>query len=836
MSIRQLTQRFWKSSLLRGRSTTLARFSSCWEKVQLVSLDICTNADYPKSGFRGSDNLERRIQVVSAVLDKIDNSRSSFEGDKVLKVCMMPEFLFRDQTGAYELTTILGRRNADKTFRNVDRNATGILDSKSMSLQYRLANLVKGSDWKNWFFVFGTVLGEKPITEEMIQKALVDKYTGAGDKIVSAMRALNNGITNASEDIQINKNKVEDIQKLAEILTKTKGESDGKEKVDEKKSFLDQELNKSYKKLLELLVKLRNNDGNYISTLNEIKKESSFQIIVNVRIASLLQDDAKIACDAADKALNVEAASKEIRKVASEMKELAEKVIEAAKKVAANDVNEETKRVSEQEMKVAVKRVKDAATKVKTEALIVVANEVIDTSQNVINTTQNVIGAAQEVIDTTLTVILSAKNVKAAAEKLKVATEKLKVAAQILADEKLAAEKVSMTQQKVATSDKLLQAAGNYIGNAHNIYFSSDKPCFQEIYRDDVKGGLNSSLNAFLKPAVRNAAQIFNVALLQEGGLGFPAEPAPFSPPGSFAIAKAAISDIDFLRYNNYGLNTSNAEASQEILTVENVQALPAGVIPTADAPNANAALMERANTPGTMRADIEMPGTNVFDKLYIDNDGVIRVGHNLPNEDKLVVGVEICLDHSSSKDDAGNTVYMYDENGKKMEDEKGNSIVVEGMLQKVKNRHRGQKDHDIHKVQLQLITSCGMSINPSSILTRDKTDPNPDTLVFLCDGMGTHKEDKESNEPNNVVRITRSQAIIWNEDKKGAYGSRNAIKENRSQINLQEKSQIEVDTFEKWRNIDAAEGGHGVFFNSYWHPFIRTYEPVTIPSLTKKA
>ena len=110
----------------------------------------------------------------------------------------------------------------------------------------------------------------------------------------------------------------------------------------------------------------------------------------------------------------------------------------------------------------------------------------------------------------------------------------------------------------------------------------------------------------------------------------------------------------------------ASQKESQTILTVENVQALPAGVIPTADAPNVNVVHMERGGTPGTMRVPIEVVGSNVLDKLYIDNDGVIRVGHNLANEDKLVVGVEVCLDHSSSKDDAGNDVVYYHENGQK--------------------------------------------------------------------------------------------------------------------------------------------------------------------------
>ena len=742
MSIRQLTQKLWKSSVLRGPCATIARFASRWTGVQLVSLDICTNADYAKSEFRGSENLEKRIQVVSSVLKKINNHRGAFRGDDVLKVCMMPEFLFRDQTGAYQLETILGRRNADQTFQNADIYTKGILDSAAMSLQYRLANLIKGSEWKNWFFVFGTVLGEKPMTEEMIQVATVKKYTGAGKAIIEAMLKLNNAIPWGKAEQLPN-----DIAALYEKLSNTNGDS--------------------------------------VDAL-------ALKIFINVQIATLLQPDAVTACNGAEKALND----------MKQLKLLADKLI--AFKVPAEKLEEEANKVVE-----------------RTNTLI--ASEMVPQAKDI---PENVLMAAKDVKTAAETLNIVAK--EKAVDKVKVATEHLIVVAK-----KFVAEKVSY-------SDKKLQEAGKYIGDAYNILWG---PVYLKELREigDVNSSLKSSLSAFMKPAVRNAAQIFNVALLQEGGLGFPAEPAPFSPPGSFAIAKAAISEIDFLRYNNYGLISSTATASLEesrtILTVENVQALPPGVIPTVDAPNANVTQMERGGTPGTMRAEIEVVGSTTFDKLYIDNDGVIRVGHNLPHEDKLVVGVEVCLDHSSSKDDAGNTVFFYDENGKQVKDKDGKSIAVKGMLQQVKNRYRVRKDHDIHKVQLQLITSCGMSINPVSLLTRD--DGN-NTLVFLCDGLSKQLEETESKEP--LVHVTRSQAIVWHESLTKNYRSSDDIKNNRSLINLNENTnlRIVVDKFKDWKSKET--GGNGVFYpagnssNSSWFPFVRVYDPVKIPLLAKKA
>ena len=222
MSIRQLTHRLSRSNLFRGPVTNVARFASCWKDIQLVSLDICTNADYAQSKLVGAANLKNRVAVVDAVLSNIKDKHNSFRGDEVLKVCMMPEFFFRDQTGAYQLETILGRRKSDQT-----------LDSDNLSLQYRLADLVKGPEWKNWFFLFGTVLGEKPMTKEMIEEAMVKKYTGAANAIENSMATLNNNLKDAtkiSPMIEQNCNSIENDDK--DSLIKRLTEIEGNEEID----------------------------------------------------------------------------------------------------------------------------------------------------------------------------------------------------------------------------------------------------------------------------------------------------------------------------------------------------------------------------------------------------------------------------------------------------------------------------------------------------------------------------------------------------------------------------------------------------------------------------
>ena len=123
------------------------------------------------------------------------------------------------------------------------------------------------------------------------------------------------------------------------------------------------------------------------------------------------------------------------------------------------------------------------------------------------------------------------------------------------------------------------------------------------------------------------------------------------------------------------------------------------------------------------------------------------------------------------------------------------------------------------------------MNIQPQNILTRDK---NSDTLVFLCDGISTEAQLEQTKQ----VTITRSQAIIWNDSKMSEYDSSEKIKSKRPQINLDEKSQIEVYTIKDWTSKDVTKRGNGVFYpagakdDASWAPFIRIYKPVKIPLL----
>lgn len=111
-------------------------------KVQFIAHNIDTR---PKNQtYLGKSNskedINERIKLVEKTLEQ---AREKTESDsKVLKILMMPEFFFRGQEGAYSM-----------------ENVQLIIED--------LQNLVMDEKkWKNWIFVFGSILGASFVPKE----------------------------------------------------------------------------------------------------------------------------------------------------------------------------------------------------------------------------------------------------------------------------------------------------------------------------------------------------------------------------------------------------------------------------------------------------------------------------------------------------------------------------------------------------------------------------------------------------------------------------------------------------------------------------------------------
>lgn len=117
-----------------------------YEKVQFIAHCIYTAFNHRwdkgkevwKYEYNGlpdqEEDLTAKIQVVEkAIKLASEQLQASTEQEKVLKIFMLPEMFFQARSGAYE-----------------PKNGDLIIE--------KLQNLVKGSEWKDWLFVFGTIV------------------------------------------------------------------------------------------------------------------------------------------------------------------------------------------------------------------------------------------------------------------------------------------------------------------------------------------------------------------------------------------------------------------------------------------------------------------------------------------------------------------------------------------------------------------------------------------------------------------------------------------------------------------------------------------------------
>ena len=118
-----------------------------YQRVQFIAYCIHTGParDAPGNPVRYvgisniSEDIKERIKLVSTAI--VAARRQANASKSVLKIFMMPEFFFRGPDGAYDMDDVAIIRS-------------------------RLQDLVKASDYSDWLFVFGTILGSSHPTKE----------------------------------------------------------------------------------------------------------------------------------------------------------------------------------------------------------------------------------------------------------------------------------------------------------------------------------------------------------------------------------------------------------------------------------------------------------------------------------------------------------------------------------------------------------------------------------------------------------------------------------------------------------------------------------------------
>lgn len=110
--------------------------------------------------YRGLTNsqtdIDKRVQFVWQVINQAydKNKEHSRNGD-ILKIYMMPEFSFRGRDGAYDPKYITGER-------------PGLIS--------QLQNLVREPKWKDWIFIFGTIITAFSPEEDAPQVAKEERH------------------------------------------------------------------------------------------------------------------------------------------------------------------------------------------------------------------------------------------------------------------------------------------------------------------------------------------------------------------------------------------------------------------------------------------------------------------------------------------------------------------------------------------------------------------------------------------------------------------------------------------------------------------------------------
>ena len=139
-------------------------------RVQYVAYEICTMPHGFGTRYTSKDDwyvgkedipedIRSRVALLREVLEKVAADPTIDHSPATMKIFMAPEFLFRGPKGAYALKHVLGTES-----RHAEAGESTIGSGQPVSensLQAQLAQLTLSPKWRDWVFVFGTVVGYK---------------------------------------------------------------------------------------------------------------------------------------------------------------------------------------------------------------------------------------------------------------------------------------------------------------------------------------------------------------------------------------------------------------------------------------------------------------------------------------------------------------------------------------------------------------------------------------------------------------------------------------------------------------------------------------------------
>ena len=178
-----------------------------YTRVQYVAYEICTMPHGFDTRYTGKDDwyvgkedipedIRGRVALLREVLEKVAADPTIDHSPATMKIFMAPEFLFRGPKGAYALKHVLGTESC-----HAEAGESTIGSGQPVSensLQAQLAQLTLSPKWRDWVFVFGTVVGYKQPSVDGAPAAPTAEPAPAGKSTADAVREGNYEIYNVS--------------------------------------------------------------------------------------------------------------------------------------------------------------------------------------------------------------------------------------------------------------------------------------------------------------------------------------------------------------------------------------------------------------------------------------------------------------------------------------------------------------------------------------------------------------------------------------------------------------------------------------------------------------